>query len=350
MRFNPVDAKLKGILSNEELSTVNELVDRGNALVDELKKECTFERLKKLINGFIRAVNERIKALEIIIERVFKVNPSMAVRINEIVDNTHELINTLKQAAIVEQNHPKLMRSLSKTLNAYGIKLRDLSVKYWDHRTTITKSKLLLGFTDLSLDKIASLLFSLYKREIEEGFLIDESTRIKASIVKDLIESLNNEELRLAVSEDQKHADFLMQLYILLIEPVKLIKSLKKLVDEHSLSASESVLDASVALINKELTITADHLSKSLSVVKQAREHGVKTQRLISIYNETELFANPSGLIKAYLRVNYELPDLINQLTYDFFANYGDVPERLIKYTEFSNRSKYYFLKQFLID
>jgi hypothetical protein len=280
---------------------------------------------------------------------VFKVNPSLAVKVNEIITNTQSLISILRRANSITRDRKRILKNLNVTLASFHTSVSDLVINFWDRQSTCRKNKLILGFNDLSEYGLVKLILEQRHEEIEAG-LVGGKNAINASVVNEFINNLNNESLRLVVKDDPVHADFLMQLFVLLRQPAAMINQLTSLVKQSSIAANESELKANIALVGIELKKTIDLLANTLAVVRQSREHGVATQRLISVYNETELTANPEQLIKSYLISQLTIPDLVSQVAYDYFAITGEVPRELDKFNDFNNRSKYFFIKSFLLN
>lgn len=350
MEFNFLRDKEKGLLTAKELSAFESLVRKGRSLLKDLAKESTYNRLKKLISSFVKAVDSNKELLENIIERTLQVNAELSVHVNELITNTNELIKILKRAGVINRYLELLINRLEKLLAKYKVFVNlDVSVKYWSNETIPGRQKIVLGFDDISIVSLIKYILEPRRQAIQTNFLLTEEDVIESGIVVDFITGLNEEDLKLAVNEDPSHADFLMKAYVVLRHQVKQLKSLVKLMDEHSTASSESELDNNIALLRKELKRVSSDLVKALELLKESRGKGVSTERLVSLYNESELLRDASDMIKSYLRYKFKVKNLVEQLMYDYLVVYHAVPSELSKYKDFENRSRYEFLKKFFL-
>lgn len=348
MKFIPIKSKEEGLLTDKELKELTELIDRGNSLLDKLENEMTYDKLKKLITKYARAVNKRRELLEGVVERTLKTKPSLSVHLNQIIKNTQELILVLKQARVINRYFNPLIKRLKSLLAKYKVFLNlDLTIKFHKSKTLVRHHKIVLGFDDLSIDNLISLILNKHGPDIKTNFLRTEADVIESGVMVDFITGINKDELKLAVKEDSEHSEFLFKAYVVLNHQVKGVNRLVELMNEYSVVSNESELDANIELLNNELKQVVSDLVKALRLLRKAREKKVITERLISVYNETELIRDAYEIIKSYLRYKFKVPDLLDQLRYEYLATYNAVPSELESYNEFSNRSKYVFLKKF---
>jgi len=112
-------------------------------------------------------------------------------------------------------------------------------------------------------------------------------------------------------------------------------------------TSNESVLESNIALLNSELKKVGVDFVQAMNVIKEARRKKVTTERLVSVYNETELIRDAEVMIKAYLRYKFNINDLLEQLAYEYLVVYDAVPSKLVGYGVFKKQSKYQFLKTF---
>lgn len=348
MEFDFLKDKEKGLLTAKELRDFDSLVRKGRSLLKDLSKESTYPRLKKLISRFVKAVDSKKEMLEGIIERTLSVNAELSVHVNELITNTKNLIKVLKRARVINRYLTSLINRLEQLLAKYKVFTNlDVSVKYWSCKTVIGRRKIILGFDDLSIVELIKSILEPRRQLIESNFLLTDEDVIESGIVVDFITGLNDEDLKLAINEDPSHADFLMKAYVVLRHQVKQVKSLVNLMNDKSAAPSESELDANTSLVNKELRRVSNELVQALGLLKEARDKGVRTERLVSLYNENELLRDADDVLKSYLRYKFKADDLLSQLMYDYLVVYHAVPESLSKYNVFKNRSRYVFLKKF---
>ncbi|MBD3312684.1 hypothetical protein GF352_04500 [archaeon] len=348
MEFDFLKDKEKGLLTAKELRAFESLVRKGRSLLKDLSKESTYPRLKKLISRFVKAVDSKKEMLEGIIERTLSVNAELSVHVNELITNTKNLIKILKRARVINRYLTSLINRLEQLLAKYKVFTNlDVSVKYWSGKTVIGRRKIILGFDDLSIVELIKSVLKPRRQLIESNFLLTDEDVIESGVVVDFITGLNDEDLKLAINEDPSHADFLMKAYVVLRHQVKQVRSLVNLMNDKSTATSESELNANISLVNKELRRVSNELVQALGLLKEARDKSVRTERLVSLYNENELLRDSEDVLKSYLRYKFKIDDLLKQLMYDYLVVYHAVPGSLNKYNDFKNRSRYVFLKKF---
>ncbi len=346
MEFKPLSVKAKSLLNSRELTVVNDLINKGNILLSELAGDLSFNRLEKLIKGYVNFFKINYELINSLIDRVLTQAPSLSVNINQLVINVQELIGILNKARVIDDFHKKIMSQLRSFLADFKVFVKiDFSVHYTLGRTKPGKHKLVLGFNDLTIDRFVDLLLHQFKSDIESGFMLTDRMIVESGVVNDFINGINVEELKLAIQEDPKHASFLMKAYVMLDNQVKGVNHLVSLMLDNVVVNDESSLDVSIALINQGLTKVSSSLVQALGILRKARSRGVVTQRLVSVYNETELINDCDVFLKSFLRSKLKVNDLLNQLLYDFLVIYDSVPSYL-NYS-FRDRSKYLFIKRF---
>ena len=348
MEFHVIRKKDLGLLTPSELKILEDLISKGVTIINELNNECTFEKINKLITNYAKLVNSKNNMLENIIERTLTVNPELGVHVNEIISNTNELINALKSARVINRYHESIFKRLEEFLakKKVFVKIKP-TINYWLNNSNTSKTKLVLSLKELKISSLVTDVIRLYLNEINENLLFTDEDKIEAGILKDFIEGLNEEELKLAINEDSSHADFLMQSYILLNTQLKSIRHITTLLNDFSNINSESELNAKIAMVNFQLKKISSDLTQSLDIINKARQKGVVTQRLISPYNEREMLSNSSEILKSYLRLRFEPKNLIENLTFEFLTIYKSLPQELSDYNDYTKRANYEFLKTF---
>ncbi len=340
--------KIKGtsVLSDEEERKINELIDKGNTLLDKLNSECTFELLKKLIVNYARAVNEKRRFINSLIERTLEPEPDISVRINDLITKTNELISFLKKADVIDKYAPALIKKLEELLARYKVFVDfSYSIKYTLQKSVVKKHKIVLSLNDLSLGRLVQLIIYSNNKAMK-GFLFTDEDLIESKVVENFLSGVNIENLKIALKKD-KHGEFLMKLYVLLSYQCRKIKGLVKTMNSHLVAADYTSLDLNVSFVKKELESVAADLVKSLKIVEKSRLKGIKTESLVNIYDESTLISKGRDALKAYLRSKINIDDLPNQFIYEFLVAYDVVPEWLKDYSDFVKRSPYLFLKSF---
>jgi hypothetical protein len=349
MRFEGLKQADKELLSQHEAEEVAELVAKGGALLRKLEKPHTFEELSELIKYYAGSVNFRRQLLERIVDRTLKKKKPLT-QVNDIIENTEELILILKAAKNVEEAFRLMKSRLNKMLDDYSVEIKlDQLLKFWIKDSVLRRKEIIISFDDLSAYELLALILRNNHQLIIKGFLMSEQDVINAGIVKDFLEGVNEEELMLALKEDPKHADFLLSAYVMLRHQARRIRSLANQVNDRSLADSESELNSNIALLRRDLSKVAGDLKKSLIVLNEARDSRVKTQRLISVYNEDELMSDPKKIILSFLKSEFKVKDLLNQLMYEYLVTNDSIPESLGKYRDFNNRSQLLMAKNFFL-
>ncbi len=348
MEFHVIHKKDVELLTSNELKILEDIISKGLTILKELNNECTFEKISKLITNYAKLVTSKNNILENIIERTLTPNPELGVHVSEIISNTNELIIALKSARVINRYHESIFKRLEEFLakKKVFVKIKP-TINYWLNKNNLSKTKLILSLSDLKISSLVTEVIRLYLSEISDNLLFTDEDKIEAGIIKDFLEGLNEEELKLAINEDPSHADFLMQSYILLTAQATGIRRLAALVNDFSNITNEPELNAKIAIVNYQFKKLNTELTQSIDVINKARQRGVVTQRLIGPYNERELLSNSTEIIKSYLRLKFEPKNLIENLTFEFLTIYKSLPQELNDYNDYTKRASYEFLKVF---
>jgi len=340
--------KDRELLTDKEYRELEGLVNKFKSLNEELVKENTYERVSKLVESYLRSINKHRHLLEGIIERVTRIDTELGVQVSELITEAQEWVLKLRNLNDFQESFKELVKKLSPFLNHYGVKLDlKLTINYHNMPTIMRGHKIIFDIESLSVQKLLELILEMFELDIKAQFLNSESDFIRASIVQDFINGVNREELKLALNEDPRHADFLIKAYVVLEQRVNDLKSLAKYVNDNSNVSTETELNYNLKELSKDLKETAFNLRKALELIKESRVKGVITERLISLYNENELLKDTELMVKSYLRFKFKISDLLEQVAYDYLSKHGEVPDYLIDYLVFQKRSPYLFLKSF---
>ena len=335
------------ILTEKEKEEINDLVRKGNLLIDKLKGECTFELFKKLVINYANLINKKKEFIEGLIERTLGPEPETSVRINEIISKTNDLINSVKKASVINNYANNIIKKLEELLAKYKVFVNfSFSIKYSLQQPVVKKHKIILNINELSIARLVQLIIYNHSEEMKK-FLFTDEDLIESKALESFLEGINKENLLLCIRKDEAHSDFLLKAYVMLSNEKKKIKSLINTMKTHIISPDESSLDMNISFVKKELKKTASELVKALDVIKKARMIGIKTEHLVSVYNEDLILEKGEDVIKAYMRLKYPIDDLPEQFLFEFLTTYDIIPEWLEDYEDISKQSPYLFLKRF---